>query len=37
MNDAQALARAQTLAWLFVSELLLNKPVTIKELVKLEN
>jgi len=37
MNETQALARAQTLAWLFVEGLLVNKPETIKELIKREN
>jgi hypothetical protein len=34
MNETQAFARAQTLAYLFVSNLLLNKPQTVKELTE---
>lgn len=34
MSKEQAFARAQTLAWLFVANLLLNKPDTIRELTK---
>ena len=34
MNEAQALARAQTLAYLFVAGLLLAKPRSIKDIVE---
>jgi hypothetical protein len=34
MNETQALARAQTLAYLFIAELLLAKPRSIKELTE---
>ncbi len=36
MNVNQAYARAETLAYLFIAGLLLDKPETIKDLVKVE-
>lgn len=34
MSKEQAFARAQTLAYLFVANLLLNRPLTVKELTE---